>query len=766
MGRASVGFRIVALSCLIGAQAWAEEGPIAKALQGALGGDAAKPAPAAEAPAPAPTSRQAIESRRADVDARVKDLRAEIAAAPTGGPPAATQRRAAEILDHIALTLGQSLAALDQIDEHRRRKAEPAAANGAGESPSFLVLERMRDELDGRAQGAAIARDGVAAAQAALDRAKSRFEDRERARRKAREDFETAADPAAKGAAQEALRIARLESEAADEERILRELELRGRQLDQQSYDQRTATLKAQVAQAAAGAVFTRQDLDQQLAAVDKREFDLQRNLNSAKLDLDAAERRFGDAQRRLDRAPEATPALVEEVAALRLARDVTQRRIELLGQELQRLSVVKSYWDRRFRVFSKRATGTELRAWERDVAEEIDALTRASRLHEARLGELRGELANLDARRAEAGDPKLRNWIDRHKAEVQGLVGLLGANARDLDSTRRLATKLQGEIRDQIAAKPVLDRVRDVLDRARELGRYELVVIDDHPITAGKTVVALVLLTLGVRFSRRLSRLLARHVYPRIGASEGTAVALETLTFYAFIATSALAALNLVHIPLTIFTFLGGALAIGVGFGSQNLLNNFISGLILLTEQPIRVGDMVEVDGTFGRIERVGARSTQVRTFTSVDILVPNSAFLEKNVVNWTLTDDRVRVFVSVGVAYGSPTREVAKLLRKAADDHGKILKVPEPIVVFRDFGDSALIFEIHFWIRMRRPMDARTVESDMRFQIDNLFRDAGVTIAFPQRDVHFHPTRPLDVRVIAPGAEAAVPEDKPRLP
>jgi small-conductance mechanosensitive channel len=200
----------------------------------------------------------------------------------------------------------------------------------------------------------------------------------------------------------------------------------------------------------------------------------------------------------------------------------------------------------------------------------------------------------------------------------------------------------------------------------------------------------------------------------------------------------------------LTVFTFFGGALAIGVGFGAQNIVNNFISGLILMVERPIKINDVVEVDGQRGRILSIGARCCQLRLSSGVDILVPNSHFLERNVINSTLTDTRYQTSVKIGVAYGSPIRDVAKLMQKAADDHGKILKTPEPMVLFSDFGDNALVFELYFWVDLSGALDPRIVSSDIRFIIDRLFAEAGIVMAFPQRDVHIDSARPFEIRML----------------
>ena len=272
---------------------------------------------------------------------------------------------------------------------------------------------------------------------------------------------------------------------------------------------------------------------------------------------------------------------------------------------------------------------------------------------------------------------------------------------------------------------------------------------MDDRPITVRKVVAGLLLFLIGVFVSRWLSRFLGKRMLPRLGMNGGAATAVQSIAFYVLVVSFGFLAMDMVNIPLTVFTFLGGAVAIGVGFGSQNILNNFISGLILLAEQPIRVGDLVDIGGLCGNVEKIGARSTRVRTGANLEIIVPNSKFLENNVTNWTLSDTRMRSVVKVGVAYGSPTSTVDRLLRQAVDECPDILHDTEPIVLFSDFGDNSLMFEVHFWLQVRSMMQARIVESDLRHRIDRLMRDANIAIAFPQRDIHLDTLKPLEVHV-----------------
>jgi potassium-dependent mechanosensitive channel len=279
---------------------------------------------------------------------------------------------------------------------------------------------------------------------------------------------------------------------------------------------------------------------------------------------------------------------------------------------------------------------------------------------------------------------------------------------------------------------------------------------VGGEPITVGAILLAVLLVGLGYAVSRAVSRLASRVLAARVTLEPGAAVATETLTFYALFIAFAIISLNVVKFPLTAFTIAGGAVAIGVGFGSQNVMNNFISGLILLFERPIRAGDLVSVEGTHGIVEHIGARSTRIRAPDNTHMIVPNSHLVENSLINYTLSDDVLRTSVTVGVTYGSPVRTVEQLLKQALGESASILAEPPPRVLFADFGDNALVFDVMFWLRSRTILERRQIESDLRYRINDLFAQAGIVIAFPQRDVHLDTLRPLEVRVIG-GGEAA---------
>jgi small-conductance mechanosensitive channel len=355
--------------------------------------------------------------------------------------------------------------------------------------------------------------------------------------------------------------------------------------------------------------------------------------------------------------------------------------------------------------------------------------------------------------------DAEAARWIDFQISSQQRLSQAFAANLVQVETFEKMLTRFDEQLTAETKEAVATDWLRLLKAGIVAAWDYEITAVDDRPITVRKIATGLILLLIGLYLSRRISRFFGHRMLPRLGMNNGVATAVQTISFYSLITMFGFVALELANVPITVFAFLGGAVAIGVGFGSQNILNNFISGLILLAEQPIRVGDLVEVNGLYGTVEKIGARSTRVKTGSNLEMIVPNSKFLEDNVTNWTLSDTRMRTCVTVGVAYGSRTDLVEELLRKVVLDSPHTLHEPEPIVLFKEFGDNALNFEVHFWIQMRTIMQSQRIESDLRFAIDRLFREADITIAFPQRDIHFHTERPIEVSLRqATEARAAV--------
>lgn len=246
----------------------------------------------------------------------------------------------------------------------------------------------------------------------------------------------------------------------------------------------------------------------------------------------------------------------------------------------------------------------------------------------------------------------------------------------------------------------------------------------------------AIGLFVVAYRIGTRLVRRFMESLVDKGRAERGQAETWRRWIMMAVAVMLALITLHFLKIPLTAFAFLGGALAIGVGFGTQTLFKNFISGIIVLAERKVQVGDILDVDGVAGKVTAIDTRSSTVRSFDGVDVIVPNSLLLENKVINWTLETAKVRRVVKVGVAYGAPLREVTNILTDCAATHGQIAQDPPPLAVLEDFGTDALMFALYFWIDLRGGGNSMVVGSDLRFMIEKRLSEAGIPIAFRQRD------------------------------
>jgi potassium-dependent mechanosensitive channel len=246
--------------------------------------------------------------------------------------------------------------------------------------------------------------------------------------------------------------------------------------------------------------------------------------------------------------------------------------------------------------------------------------------------------------------------------------------------------------------------------------------------VTIGKILKALAILLVGYWISLILARLAQKTAVTRFQMDPDVANIVRQWTL-AFLFTILLViTLISVKIPLAAFAFLGGALAIGVGFGTQNLLKNLISGMLLLIEQPLRVGDEIEVDGIRGMVTTIGLRSSTIRERNGVETLIPNSHLLERNLTNWTYSSYRKRYALRVAVVAGTATRRVRDLLVEVAGQHGQVLKDPQPSILLEEFTDSALMFSLQYWIEIGPAVDPATIASDLRFMIEKTFAEAGI--------------------------------------
>jgi potassium-dependent mechanosensitive channel len=263
--------------------------------------------------------------------------------------------------------------------------------------------------------------------------------------------------------------------------------------------------------------------------------------------------------------------------------------------------------------------------------------------------------------------------------------------------------------------------------------------------ITIGRVIAAIVLVYLAVLASWTVRTFNASEVYPRWELERGVGDSINSLLHYLLITIGVIIGLGTVGVELQNFAIVAGALGVGIGFGLQNIVNNFVSGIILLFERPVRVGDTIVIEGELGLIKKIGLRSTTVVTFDFAEVIVPNGDLVSEKVTNWTLSNPTARLILPVGVAYGSDVPRVLEILREAASTHQAVLDDPEPQALFMEFGDSALEFELRVWVR-ELPLRLK-VRSALLAEIDRRFREENIEIPFPQRDLHL---RSMDPRVL----------------
>ncbi|MDG2334437.1 MAG: mechanosensitive ion channel [Myxococcota bacterium] len=252
--------------------------------------------------------------------------------------------------------------------------------------------------------------------------------------------------------------------------------------------------------------------------------------------------------------------------------------------------------------------------------------------------------------------------------------------------------------------------------------------------------------------FSRFLRFSLDEDIYPRLQVRTGRSSAISTLLQYIILIFGFAFAAAALGFDANRFTLLAGAFGVGIGFGLQTIVNNFISGIILLTEQPVQVGDTIEMGPVFGEVQRIGIRSSTVRSFQGAEIIVPNADLISQQVTNWTLSDRKRRIEIPVGVAYGSDPNQVLELLAEVTKNTAEIMPSPEPYTLFTGFGDSSLNFEVRAWTDNFDQF--LRVKSAVSVGISQALAEAGITIPFPQRDLHVR-TLPGDKTAGAPGPD-----------
>jgi len=417
----------------------------------------------------------------------------------------------------------------------------------------------------------------------------------------------------------------------------------------------------------------------------------------------------------------------------------------------LKLLDLESTHWNSVLQLSSSQDASLFQRAREA-IQRDMELMTRAKAAVLQRFQDTSKVLDQLISRTHPGWNEKtLKGMLEQQRGIVSDRVELMRSTMQQIEAfysaENKLALEVESRLLDQSFQEKVAVTFKDVWAWIGWAWNVPFN-LGNVIFTPGKLVAGFIGLGFAFWLAGRLSRWVGGGASRRFRTDATKTVLIEKWVYYVALILLVLTILNWLSIPLTVFAFLGGALAIGIGFGGQNLMNNFISGIILLFERRVNVGDIVEVDGHTGKVMHLGSRSSRIRKWDGVDVLVPNSYFLEKNVINWTLSDPNHRYDFIVGVAYGSPLAQCQKLFQKILADHPQVMKEPEPLVLFESFGDSTLNFHFFYWLPVNAPqVNSGKVGSEIRMRVDAVCREAGIDIAFPQRDVRLITDKPIQV-------------------
>lgn len=532
--------------------------------------------------------------------------------------------------------------------------------------------------------------------------------------------------------------------------------------------------LDQKFAQAASNFHFTREELDKKLKALDIRRTELKQELENA-LKAEDNERAEQEKirislQRYKDRTSSATVS--QRLETLRETLAAQQVRVETAGLRvmaskiLSRLVVIEgTAWKNRFQLANpgKDTTPPDIVSLQKDqetlkrvkeyLRARLEGVDNHIRSQETRIssGDL-GDVQRGNARILLAGYREQRNIMFRVDEQISGVDQFLKRFAGELsarnDKNRSVSTEMKN------LQETVLSYAGKIWNMDLYVAEETLIVdgqkiITSRSVTVGKVIKALLIFFIGIAVTKKCMRPVRRFAARKFNLNENDAQVFGRVTYYILFVCILVFSLITVNIPLAVFAFMGGALAIGVGFGAQTLISNFIAGLILLFDRAISINDVVEVDGQRGRVTAINIRSSRVKRFDGIEILIPNSHFLQQNVVNLTLSDPFTRFEIAVGVAYGTPTRIAEETIFQAVVDQPEVRKDPPPYVAFEDFADSSLIFRAFFWIDLHPDVNSNIIRSEIRHRISEYLGRANISIPFPQRDLHLGTSQPLEIMI-----------------
>ncbi|WP_447985958.1 mechanosensitive ion channel domain-containing protein [Nitrospira sp. Nam74] len=688
---------------------------------------------------------------------RSGDLRRD---APSGVSQEQLSERHA-LLQQIVRAYDQAIDEYHRLEQARERHGDVTKSNtewnGFSEPAPYSIL--LADELWNTAFSLRLAVEGLQSQLNMIElrfgRARELHKSAEERLRQASERVEAAKDPAALARAQWARDMEALRSRTGSI--MLTAAERSRKRIEEELAEarDRLAFAQRQLQTAEEHVRFTEEDLNKVRARLTQERQGLDRELQHTIAAEHVQSHALEEAERQLDamsgrQASRSSGKLTGRMGRLRRAVELRRVQsdnmtlnVDLLKQMLDIVEGERQLWESRF-ALAQGVEPSQAREAYRQSDRLLNSLHASGNYLQQQVTVVSGERSEQDNRlsNASVGDDHahLQAVLDAHRQRE----ALYNRVLQRVDQATRFVERWQSEFKEKRKKLPLSARLTDWAKQAFGLGtafwNFEVFAAEDtievegkkitgrRSITVGKILTALGILLIGYWICLYLARLISALVVRRLGVTPELANLLRQWTQAFLIIILILISLISVKIPLTIFAFLGGAFAIGLGFGAQNLLKNVISGILLLIERPLRVGDLIEVDNIRGRVMTIGLRSSTIRDAKGVETLIPNSNLLDRNLTNWTYSSPIGRFSLRVGAPYGS--NQVGEVLIDIARQHPRVLKLPSPQALLEEFGDKAVIFTLHYWLDIGREVEPAEVASDLRYMIEKRFMETGLKL------------------------------------
>ncbi len=723
--------------------------------------------PASQSVTPTPGNQPIVADKRAENAELLRVAERKVEEDPSNKAAAAelANYKTAETILAQQDAVEQQIADLQNREQELREELKTWASSTTqlAQSFAFVEFDRLVNRLAAEKARTELVRSKLKTAKTALEQAQTDLNAREQERRKAQEAFQAGKAGTDSAALALSLDEARRASQLATDSVALRKKEVEREKIAEAAQVLTVELLQNQVDRYQPLVVFTEDDLQEQLKKLKTQEESVRATLDFAERNASQAAAGWSQAKRNLEASTGDRSLLAEEVEAWQRARENAREKKNTALDQLLQLEQLRTAWNRLYKLMSGSVelTPEELATWKDETASTLRILIGSTQSHLLRIDELRGELATIlsKADAAKEGPEELRRAIRVQRENLEAMIRTHEANLVSIDASRRLHGKLRTELGRGIDLLSPQQWLWEVWAGAKWIWEYELVAHDNLSITVGKIARAVLVFAIGWLLSRMISQFFAHRLLKRFRLSKDATAVIRTLIFYSLVVLAGLAALRTAHVPLTAFTILGGAVAIGVGFGSQALINNFLSGLIMLAERPVRIGERVLFGGYDGVIEDVGYRCTKVRTITDHLVTIPNSALINESIENIGRRR-MIRRTINLGITYDTPREKISATvaaIRELLEEPG--LREPihpilgwdkfPPRVFFNDYLADSLNIQINYWYAPADHWEFMEHAQKVNLRIFEAFERLGVSFAFPSRTVYLANDSAHDLRM-----------------